>query len=624
MKQRNKTIESVIKGITGKDNQTNNSKAVIGKEEIKVARDTLKKYKEGKKNLEANIIENEEWWKQQQYYYKQKDKKKKATAWLFNSITQKHADAMDNYPEPNILARAEDDKEAAELLTSVMPVIIEQNEYKKTYSNIWWYKLIKGTAVTGIFWNSDKLNGLGDVDIKKIDLLNLFWEPGVTDIQDSKNIFHLYLADTEQIKSQFNLDKISSDAENGDVAKYLYDESISTENKCIVVDWYYKKYSQGKTMLHFCKFCNDEVLFASENKKEFKNRGYYDHGKYPFVLDPLFPIEGMPTGMSYIDVARGTQEDIDDISKAITINTKLASKKRWFVREDSGFNAEDFADWEKTIIPVQGSLDEKNIKEIETTPLPSICATILNNRIEELKEITGNRDFSSGSTTSGVTAASAIAALQEAGGKQSRDMINASYDAFEQVCYIVLELVRQFYDMPRSFRIKGADGAQSYMQFDNSAIQPKEQGEAFGVDLGTKMPFFDIKIIASKKTAYAKLSQNELAIQFYSSGFFNPELTDQAISCLEMMDFESKDLVIKKISENKTMFDKLQQMTQVALQLATIVDALQGSNIAQGLLGEAGGNTAPLMQGNIATSQDLTGTQADKARAQAAEVSNPQ
>ena len=43
-----------------------------------------------------------------------------------------------------------------------------------------------------------------------------------------------------------------------------------------------------------------------------------------------------------------------------------------------------------------------------------------------------------------MTAASAIAALQEAGSKLSRDMIKDSYNAHAQVVLLVIELVRQF------------------------------------------------------------------------------------------------------------------------------------------------------------------------------------
>ena len=83
--------------------------------------------------------------------------------------------------------------------------------------------------------------------------------------------------------------------------------------------------------------------------------------------------------------------------------------------------------------------------------MPAFIVNHKTNKIDELKETSGNSDFSQGSTQSGVTAASAIAALQEAGSKLSRDMIRSYYEGFEEETYLVIELIRQFYTEPRSF-----------------------------------------------------------------------------------------------------------------------------------------------------------------------------
>ena len=96
-----------------------------------------------------------------------------ASAWLFNSIANKHADAMDNYPEPVILPREYNDKDEAKALSSILPVILERNDFEKTYSDAWWYKLKTGTACYGVFWNNRLEKGKGDSDIKQIASLEL-------------------------------------------------------------------------------------------------------------------------------------------------------------------------------------------------------------------------------------------------------------------------------------------------------------------------------------------------------------------------------------------------------------------------------------------------------------------
>ena len=66
---------------------------------------------------------------------------------MFNSLGNKHADAIDNYPEPNVLPRARDDADTAKELSSILPVALDQNVYVEVYSDAWWYKMKDCSAV---------------------------------------------------------------------------------------------------------------------------------------------------------------------------------------------------------------------------------------------------------------------------------------------------------------------------------------------------------------------------------------------------------------------------------------------------------------------------------------------
>ena len=601
----------------------------IGQDEIRQATETLKKYKSGKSNLEKRIIENEQWYKLRHWEIirtKQGNQEPEPTsAWLFNSIANKHADAMDNYPEPSVLPRAMDDDEVSKQLSSILPVVLEQNDYEQVYSDAWWYKLKTGTGVKGVFWNQRKNNGLGDIDIRKLDILNLFWEPGITDIQKSRNVFHVELVDTDLLQQRFPNVKIQGGEQGLDIGKYVYDDDVDTSEKSIVVDWYYKLELDGREIVHLCKYVNDTVLYASENDPELAESGYYDHGQYPFVFDTLFVEEGTPAGFGYIDIMKDPQLYIDKMGQAIMTNAILASKKRWFIRQDGAVNEEEFADTSKPFIHVSTNLGEDSLREWDTKPLPETYVNMMQQKIDELKETSGNRDFSQGATSSGVTAASAIAALQEAGSKLSRDMLKSTYRAFTRECYLVIELMRQFYDAPRCFRITGEQGYR-FEQFDNSGLRAQSQGIEFGVDLGFRKPEFDIKVTAAKKSAYSRLAQNEMALQFFGLGFFNPQMSDQALACLSMMDIEGKDKLMERIQANGTMYQMIQQLQQQLLQLSTIVDAQNGTSITQEIA-QASTNTPVIPnQGgtvDISGTKDAGTTRVERARATAASRSTP-
>lgn len=600
----------------------------FGRAQVDKAAAVLRKYKECKKALDNRLVTNQEWFKLRHWPEADTKRTKDAepvSAWLFNSIMSKHADAIDNYPEPAILPREQGDEGEANKLSSIIPLVLEMNNYPQVYSDTWWDKLIAGSCCTGIFWDATKLNGLGDITVTQIDLLNLYWEPGINNIQESTNVFYLSLVDTNKLKSQYPDADIKS-TKASDIAQYRHDDRIPTDNKSVVVDWYYKKSVDKKTVVHFCKYTGQEVLYSTENDPNRVVRGLYDHGLYPFVFDTIFPVKGSIAGFGFLDIMKSPQLYIDKLNQSLLKNALVNARPRYFISRAAKVKAEEYANLDNDFIYVNGQLDEKMIKPVDTAPFPSVFVTLLEEKITELKETSGNRDVSNGGTTSGVTAASAIAAMQEASGKSSRDIIAASYRSFSEIVRFVIELIRQFYDEPRTFRILGDDGTYRYDSYDNSGLKDVITGEiptdAGGAQELYRTPMFDIKASAQKASPYSKIAQNELAKEFYSAGFFRPDMSDQALACVNMMDFDDKDKVIQTIKTNGTLYDENIQLKQQLIKLAQVVDMLRpGENVADAISSQILG----MEQGLPGTTSqtNMSGSQADKARATAAEVATP-
>ncbi|MBR6558654.1 MAG: hypothetical protein IKT70_06545 [Clostridia bacterium] len=532
----------------------------IGQEQITMANSILRKYKEGKANLERKIIDNEQWFKLRHWECMRSENEsiKPVSAWLLNCILNKHAEAMDSYPSPNILPREESDRGEAEMLSSIIPVILDQNDFEQIYSDVWFYKLKSGTGVYGVFWDKDKLSGLGDVTVRKIDLINLFWESGITDIQKSRNLFHIELQDNDILEVSYPFLEGKLGGVTQDLARYIYDDSVDTSGKSAVVDWYYKKKYNGKTVLHYCKYVNDQLLYATENGHFLCYSGLYDHGMYPFVFDPLYSVEGTPAGFGYIDIGKDAQSYIDRGNSAIMQNMLANCRPRHFIRTDGSVNEEEYADMTKDFVHVDGNLGQDSILPIQGKPLSEIYVQVVNNKIDELKETTGNRDISTGGSSHGVTAASAIAAMQEAGSKLSRDSSKSAYRAYRKVCLMIIELIRQFYDLPRCFRILGEKGAYRFVKYGNKGIRASN-ADSF------RLPIFDVEVTAGKASPYSKMSQNELALQLFSAGLFDPRIADQALACIDMMDFDRKQFVRDKIASNSESYKKQQILSEMAV-----------------------------------------------------------
>ena len=528
----------------------------IGTEEVRRAAEILRRYHAGKRQLEQRIIDNEQFWKLRHWQQMEKAGQggnpadpQPTSGWLVNCILSKHADAMDCYPEPTVLPREPGDREEARKLTRILPVVLKKNGFKRTYSSAWWYKLKSGCAVYGVFWDAGKLNGLGDIAIRRMDLLNLFWEPGVTDIQDSPHFFSTELQDREALEERYPWAKGKVDRGGWSVSRYLYDDAVDTSGKVLVVDWYYHTRENGRKVLQYCKFVGDTVLYATENDPDMREKGWYDHGKYPFVFDVLFPEEGTPAGYGYVDLCKSPQKQIDLMNQAILKNTLASATPRFFVRSDGAVNENEYADWTRPFVHTNGNLGSDSIAPIQTAGLDSVYVAILQSKIAEMKETAGNRDVANGGTAGGVTAATAIAALQEAGGKLSRNMIDDGYEAFSDVVTLCIELIRQFYSLPRQFRLLGAMGREDFVTYDSRGLQPQAVDD--GVVSGYRVPEFDLEVSAQDENPYKTMEYNQLALQLFQMGFFRADMADQALRCLELMDFKNKDQLMSSILQGQ-------------------------------------------------------------------------
>ena len=546
---------------------------IMTPERLNSATNTLLRYRAGKSSVNERVVKAQQWWKLKNWEQIRQEKgiigttaQPANTGWLWNCIVGKHADAIDSFPEPIILPREETDKQEANQLSKIIPVVLDKCGFEETYNQAMWQKMQEGTGVYGVFWDSGAQNGLGDIAITKVNILNLCWEPGVDDIQESRNLFYISYVDMEELYDAYpDLEGKLSSAKLF-IEKYITDDNIDMTNKAVVIDWYYKKRVGNRMALHYCKFVGEVCLYSSE--EEGLAEGYYNDGEYPFIMDPLFPVEGSPAGYGYIDIAKDEQTSIDVLSQAMTTNAVLRATPRYFVNKAGGVNEAEFTDVSKPIIHTNGAMSADSLRPVEVNAMGSDAHNMLQQKIDAIKFITGNTDVNNGGVPSGVTAASAIAALKEDSGRSSKDSSKAAYRAYRKLVTMCIERIRQFYDIPRKFRILGMNGQEEFVSYSNGNLKTQELIALPGQNPALRMPVFDIEVRAQRENAYTKMSQNELALQFYDKGLLNPQNTDQALLVLDMMDFRGKEELRKKIIEQGTMRDVLIKMFQLSMMMA--------------------------------------------------------
>lgn len=583
----------------------------------------LHEYKDGKTTVDMKATENQEWWRLRHWNVIQgkteagKAKVEVGSAWAVNSILNKHADIMDSFPKANVLAREADDEEEAQILSKILPAIEDHTDAEQVYSTAGYDFLIDGTAITAVLWDPMAHDGMGDLKKTNVDIHNVFWQPGIEDIQQSKYFFDVSVADVNDVKLQYPdiAEKIGG-GKQGFITEYIHDDNINHQNDIEIINCYYKKLEMRpviinidpqtvaqhlvpREILHMAIIIGDQCVFCSEDNPEYQD-GFYKHGKYPYVFRKCFPVKDSPCGFGYLDIMKYPQRDIDKLDQAIMKNTMMKAKPRWWVKKNADINKEAFADWNEEIVEVGSGDLGSAVQQMDVDTLPAIVETHLEAKIDELKEISGNRDFSQGSTASGVTAASAIAALQEAGSKLSRDINKAMYRGSREEYYLEIELIRQFYTEPRTFRIDDGSGRYEYMDYSNVNIAPQDITTPEGTR--HKKSIFDLEVSAEKQSPFSRASQNETAKELYQMGLFAPDNATSALVCLDMMEFEGKEKIKQQIQQNDTFMQQFQQMQQLIIQLSPeaavqmgLVDpnqVMMAQNANNGVLGVSDEGTA--------------------------------
>ena len=554
-------MEKTISEVFAPENAATEGLNAVTEEDVRRAEDERKSYRESKKSLEDRIVAEEKAWRLKLYDGKKTADPTRGSAYMWSSVVAKHADMMDNYPEPVFLPREESDSEEAKKLSSIVPVILDRNDFEAVYSDSEWYRIKHGTSCIGVFWDPSSSDGRGDIAVRNIDLLNVFYKSGIKDIQESPNLFICAECDRDAVKAEYpfaSLPVTGADA----LSDYDSDEKKDKTKSVLVVDWYYKKRVNGKTVVHLCKYSGGEILYASENDPYLREKGFYEHGLYPVVFNTLYPEEDSCTGYGLIAVSINAQLYIDELDSLMMSYAKTALTPRWFAKKSAGINRAQYEDKGSSIVEVEGDIDSEKLKQITVNPISPIYFNILERKIDELKETTGNRDVNSGGVTGGVTSRAAIATLQEAGNKTSRDAIKADYRAYVKVIRLVLELIRQFYTDERVFRITDPNDGVSFISYSNGALMPRaltiggEPVLSYSGEAITRKPVFDIVVKAEKNNPFSRLSQNETAAQLYKMGAFNPETADQALIMLSMMDFEGKEEIVSKVAAAASEYKK--------------------------------------------------------------------
>ena len=411
-----------------------------------------------------------------------------------------------------------------------MNYILKRRRYKSVYRTKCRQALKKGASVQEVFWDKTLYGGLGDINIRQWDILNFLWDPKSENIQEGRGVFKFGFYTKEYILERY---PFANNLLKPDTYTRLSYFSDTEQNEDIMmVDYWYKEYDEdGRAKVHMAKLAGHVLL---EDSIETSPEGMQLSGLYPFVVESPYPLEGQPVGLGVIDIFKNLQIYADKLDQIILKNALMSSKVKLLVNRSSDIDESALGDWSKEIIKAN-RIDDGAIRWFQPASLNPYVLTHYNNKLDSIKLESGQSEFSRGEGGKGVTAASAILALQEAGSKRSRTLIDQLYDGFEDVVKLIIDLICENYTEQRRFRITNEKGVKN-ISFKNTDIQKNTSGLSRFID-------FDIKVAVQKQTPYKSLYLNELALELLKAGIVDSQ------EALSMMTFTGKDALLDKVKQ---------------------------------------------------------------------------
>ena len=476
---------------------------------------------------------------------------------IFSTIENIRADLTDEFPEAVIRPEDSSNQLIAKVLTEVVAQNLEACDFDKEYDAMTHDLLVGGWTAQETGWDSVANGGFGGAYLRHVSNKSILFDPNCKDIQDGRAVFKFDILPKDWFAQRYP--DIYSKMEDDDAVSEGHDsyndpvQPDEKENFTLIEAWF-RVFNPERSRydVHMVKLAGGCVL---ENSYEIKPSGYYAHGQYPFVVTPLFERKGSPLGLGIVDMFKNVQQYSDKIDQIILKNALTAGHNRIFY-QNGMVDPEDLKDYSKELLAVEGNPNAVMAWQ-QDRPLPSHILAYMQQKLQTIKEESGSNDFSRGNVSAGVTAASAITALQEMSSKRSRMEARRVHYGFKQAVRQMIEVEREFDVFPRQVVIT-VDGEPVPIVVSN------EMYKQLSGDV--KLPIeFKVKIKPVRETKFTRLSNNQMMLEF--AAMFQGQLEPTVI--MEPMEFEGKEVVLEKLraAQGRGMAALQQQLAQAMEQL---------------------------------------------------------
>lgn len=473
------------------------------------------------------------------------------------------ADQIDNMPEALMLPEREDTVNSAEEMSDVVSYVLYQSAWQDVYQTIMEDAAVVGTGIAQVFWDDDADDGEGMVSVLAWHPEDFYPDPTQENIQDGRACFKVTHTTVAWVEEHYPHARGYVSADHADDAAEVEMQHVADgDSKTTLIEFWYKRYDakSRRNRVHMAQLAGQALLYSTElgfggaKESDFEN-GVYAHGEYPFVLYKYRSVWRRPFGTGLVHDYKDTQTAIDRMLKYIDDNARESSVQRHFIRRGSGVNPDDVANMRKTIIEWEGDRINDVMQTVQANPINNQVYTTLEYLVDSMKQDCGQNQFSRGEGGLGVTAAAAIQALQEAGGKTTRWHTERFKIAFRKMVEQILWVLSDYLDADRRLRIVGGwDSTGNMKDRIVELIAPNRDGGKL------PKPAYTVRVQVQKNNPLQIQADNEFLMQVAQiCGQAGQALPPESVISL-MEGYRTKSSVLKIVRQNSQQQAMMEQM----------------------------------------------------------------
>lgn len=248
----------------------------------------------------------------------------------------------------------------------------------------------------------------------------------------------------------------------------------------------------------------------------------YHDGRFPFVELVGYEVDDSPWDMGEVEQLEPIQRVINILESRFIDNARLMTNTVWVKSKDAGISADKITNAEGAVYTINHA--KARFERLPPQPLPAHYFNLYLQLQRNMETITGIHDVTQGRNPTGITAASAISLLQEAGQARIRDKARNLEDAIVRMGDLIVSRILQFYDASRIVRLRSEAGEALYVQFDPSQVR---------VGL-------DVWVEAGSSLQMNEQQRFQMAVEIFRAGGIDvPAL-------LETTNFPNRDAIIQR------------------------------------------------------------------------------